>query len=843
MTSSSIGSSRGPFQGRPHTKQSAKDDQYLAGNSIPYALLASPESLPQTDRFTFAIPDPRDASLDQPIPGHPSYPGLPAPVNARLSLGLSAQTPSKTGPSTTIRLVAAATTPTHRDSQAYATPQLRPFATAFDLVAGTPFGKLSAWPASPTTERTAKIYPSLASLAPGPQGDGADSGEQPSGEEEDVDADADMPGTFSAPDFTPGKPAPVRASLAPPSPSPFVFGSPLPQNNVSNHGFSSVAASVLEEMNSRLAQAGVQGLSADILERKRVSDAGLAQGPVQRATGGAGGGIKNKFDRMHDGAFDKMQGIDAHYAAKRAVVPVAGSKRKSDALGPTRAVGGRNKIVPGAFGDEDEDDEGGEADNGRLRQSKKTKFEKGKRISIAAPPAAEEGEGAERTQAERDQEGARLAKEREAIKRKLELNKARRRSSMGRPSIGRGPVVPQKPKAPASRFAFLSSAKSLVQSVWGKGPTSKTAASPAAKPAVVARKPAIPASRPSTASGKPAASNRIASGGSVASTSSRTSMPIPPSGAPASSRGRRPIPSFGTPVAPVKRASFFSMGGRASGSSRFGSRSSMHSPTKASGAGGSRVSSSLGMKGGAAGAVGSMGSMGVKGPAENGSARKPASTSSRLLAPTASSLAKKQTPNIRATLSHDQGLNAVSEHQPAKADADAPRPTLSQITGHLRSPARMLSPRATKIFSQPLSPSPATPAAPTSLGAAAAALSWKPPIPPKPKVMPGRRPRVSRSKVIARLASQRVASGSSAPSASTGTSTIAPREGGKTRSSVGAQRRSYGGAKMGGPGAAGEMSAKKRARQGEFARRRSRAIGEPSGSNSGSGSRPMEVDA
>ena len=81
-------------------------------------------------------------------------------------------------------------------------------------------------------------------------------------------------------------------------------------------------------------------------------------------------------------------------------------------------------------------------------------------------------------------------------------------------------------------------------------------------------------------------------------------------------------------------------------------------------------------------------------------------------------------------------------------------------------------------------------------------------------MLPGRKPRISRSKVIAKLASQRAASGSSMSNAASG----------RTRSSMGAgKRQSVAGAKMARTGDGIMVSAKKRARQSEYARRRSRA--------------------
>ena len=103
----------------------------------------------------------------------------------------------------------------------------------------------------------------------------------------------------------------------------------------------------------------------------------------------------------------------------------------------------------------------------------------------------------------------------------------------------------------------------------------------------------------------------------------------------------------------------------------------------------------------------------------------------------------------------------------------------------------------------------------------------KPPISPKPKVLPGRRPRISRSKVIARLASQQEAEGTKAAAArattdSAGTSTSSAH--GKTRSSMGV---GVAGDRRHGSGSKAEdvlMSARRRARQTEYARRRSRAV-------------------
>jgi hypothetical protein len=211
-------------------------------------------------------------------------------------------------------------------------------------------------------------------------------------------------------------------------------------------------------MNKRLAEAGVGGLGLDILERKRLSDAGLTDSGYGSGSGSGGSGNKGghsaRFEKMHEQAFEKMEGIDKHYAARRPSPEknIIGKKRKSDAMGALgygRKASGARVISNGArkrMGMEslvNEDgvvaDEQAEFD-GNGRHSKRPRFEKGRHVSIARPPNAhgtDDGQGSEEmTQEQRDKEAGRLLKEREAIKRKLEMNRKRRRSSMGRPSLG-----------------------------------------------------------------------------------------------------------------------------------------------------------------------------------------------------------------------------------------------------------------------------------------------------------------------------------------------------------------------------------------------------------------------
>ncbi|KIM73634.1 hypothetical protein PILCRDRAFT_828931 [Piloderma croceum F 1598] len=865
---------------------SKTQNDYLATHSIPYSSLAEPDRMPQTDHFTLSIPDPdpiapsTDPDQTPPtnhLPGHPLHPGLPAPQNARLSLDLTPRSENG-GPSTTIRLVGAGSsyplnTKGKGEGEVMETPKLMPFETAFDLVVGTPFGGgVSVWPASPTAERVGGgIYPSLAGERVGNSRDtygGKDEGE-----------DVEMPGAFTAPRFT--LPTPTTHAPKPPSPEPFIFGSTLPQNNISNAQFSDAAASVLGEMNKRLREAGVEAVGMDILER-RGSLGGTTRkvaGVGGRGGGGSGGKVGAMFEKMHEEAFGKMEGIDTHYAARRAgpakeegAASVVGKKRKSDAMGigkglpksvgvgvrvnGTRTIsnGVRKRMGPASFVDEGEgvEEDGADAESS-MRHSKRPRFEKGRRVSIAPLPTphSQEREG-EMNAEEREREAKRLLKEREAIKRKLEMNKKRRRSSMGRPSLGGKGLagVSQKAKgqAPTSKFGFLSSAaKSLVKSVWNKGtgagsskggtkPTPKPAAPPVPKKTVVDARPSASSASGSVNKAGLAATNRnrIASA-STSSRSGNVSMLKPSSST--TTRIRSPLPSFGGGSTSSRAGSTLipsSRSGTGTGGSRFGTRSSSMTSGVSSMGARSKVSSvaggvsSLGTRGSSASvnnAASAVGSIGIKrtGSAATGlntsvRSRASASVSSRLLAPTASSLAKAQTGGPVPPPKKSPALSAVSENQASGSS----KPALGQITN---SPTvhQPESPRAVKIFSHPLSPS--TQDENPSLRAAAAALApaRKPLVATaKAKVLlPTRKPRISRSKVIAKLASQRV--GSSAMSG-----------GGKVRSSMGVgmgmdgrKRQGFGGAKMGRGSAVADsavhMSAKKRMRQSEYARRRSRA--------------------
>ncbi|KAF8062363.1 hypothetical protein FPV67DRAFT_1422044 [Lyophyllum atratum] len=869
-----------------------KNDE-LAQHSTPYSSIPQADNPPQSDHFTFDHLTQRADGLSpteppSPLPGHSLRPGVPVPANARLSLGLNAPaTPTrKDQPTTTIRLISNPVS--HDDTHSYGrTPQLKPFKTSFDLVLGSP---------QPTTGGFR-------------------------GMDTDHD-DAPLPGSLpSAPKFkpaaprTPGPTAAASTHLA--APEPFVFGSPLPQHNVSNAQFKSAAASVLEEMNKRLQGEGVAGVGMDLIGRLQLGAHTQGVGTLgpreAKGTPKEGSGHKEKFDEIHAEEFSKMEGIDA-LVKRRGMKDAgagagagAGKKRKSSVLGhgagrdrygrriggdaasgrisATRVIssGRRPRVLPGSFGDDDsEDEEGGEAEDG-----KRAKLDPSAMVEVAKQEdAAKAQEEQEKAKAEEEEQ---RRKEKEAIRRKLELNKARRRSSVGvaggargRVSIGRGGVLlkPQPPSKP-SRFGFLSSAKSLVQKVWGGGKTSQVATGasgipkPATKPSKAAPVPAAPPApaqkkaplignaRPSTAIDPPASrvsSLRVDRDKVTATMTSTTS-----------SRSRSPLPSFG-PVSSTRsslvrpsRSSSITGTGASSKSgaavSSIGTRSSFASSNKVPSLGG------VGSMGARKLSTGPMGRTSTSNATATGSSSSRLSSrlsSSRLLAPTASSLAKARPSASGSGTSLRTVAEGAGIQQSQGGDA------LGMITNDPGMAAQgpgPWSPRPGGIFSKPLTmpsgiPTPVKKRPPFEAFAltagmpdqnqhgAAEDMSGVKDAGPSTSVLPirqrsmtGRKPRISRSKVIAKLASQRATAGVGMGGPPGGTPSA---RGGRTRSSLGvkAQRSSFGG-KAGGGKTAGDgvvMSAKKRARQSEYARRKSRVAPIDFGGGAGAGGQGMEVD-
>lgn len=771
-----------------------------------------------------------DDSLNEPIPGSPSRPGAPVPSNARLSTG--------EGLTTTIRLI---TSPFDFDNM-MSPPKLQPMQPSFDLIMSPgPTGhRQPIWPASPSNNRQS-LYPALplddlpslnaivASAAASPA-----KFIRPTNPTQDVFS----PSKPSAPPSTKKGPA-GRLSL--PQNQPFLFGSPLPQPRLSNKDFGTAAASVLDEMNKRLAEAGVQKVDAGILNKDGSSGdvfGSTAIPTLPKPTG-------ERFAQAHDDVFSKMDSIANHYAARR---PAASKKRKSDALGHGPApsakrkstVAGhtgqrvisngvrKNMTLPGGFGDEDftdvedandneEEDAGDRRASKRIRVVENQDITKGKRVSLLPTQPGQ-------TEEDRERVDRRKSRDRDAMKKRLDANKARRRSSRGRQSIGKVPprtfstiIISFKPKdinvalnpiAKASRFGFLSSAKNLVRNVWNMGAGGSkpnNAASNIPKPSTLTKQPPPtkpPVSKPPFTTGvglghpisKPNAQTARVRSTSSTSTTSHLQAKTAALG---SARTRSPIPSFAAPTGEKRAIS----GGQSSIVSKRGSVV----PRKVSGGVGHMRKDSNS----------SVGSRAI-----SPIVPKRPSGHSTLLAPTASSLAK-----MKAAV-HPGTSNTTTTTSPR---------TLQSI---LNTPLK--SPRPTKIFSRPLGDlgSPTTMPTPNknnSLGAVANALmgTTKPALPPKPQSLAARRPRVSRTRVIAKLGAQRAAAAASSSQTSSAPSVLkSPTSGrkrdsagGRTRSSMGSSRRSLGVVKNGGTrvpsGGEVMMSAKKKARQSEYMRRRS----------------------
>jgi hypothetical protein len=367
--------------------------------------------MPQTDHFKFSTPD---ATIDEHIPAQPGHP-TPAPSG------------STTGPlKTTIRLVSASNSNSNSNltrSPEVGTPQLRPVDPPFDLLMGSPDARgqsrVPVWPLSPQRAPSeGRLYPTL----PADELDEAKKHREMSklpGNTAPFQLSHNVQDLFSP---GPKPPSQQKERIGIPRSEPFLFGSPLPRHSVSNKAFDTAAASILEEMNKRLSAAGVQKVGVDVFGTVPVTTAA-----AKRDSGSLrASGMADRFDKIHDEQFDKMDSIANHYAAKRG----AGSKkRKSDVLGHGSAPAKKRSSaaphkrmgIPGGFGDEDDmaDDVQEEEDR---RMSKRVRvleedggMDKGRRLTISPKKS-----GAEERQAER---------ERAATRKMLDVRKEKRRSS------------------------------------------------------------------------------------------------------------------------------------------------------------------------------------------------------------------------------------------------------------------------------------------------------------------------------------------------------------------------------------------------------------------------------
>ncbi|KAF7762276.1 hypothetical protein Agabi119p4_8869 [Agaricus bisporus var. burnettii] len=317
------------------------------------------------------------------LPGCISRPGIQAPDNARLSLGLDEAIPLPQ-PTTTLRLVSSTSshdTLSVPPNQVFLTPKLKPVETTFDLVI-TP-GKPSA--VSNFWAPDASMYPKLT-----------------------ID---DLP-----PDVPP-----TSTTLSVPTTDPFIFGSPLPQHSISNTQFKTAATTVLEEMNQRLRSEGVEGVGMDIMDKLKQgahTQADLEREhkrPMQTVKEKRRKGeITKKFDEVHQAGFDKMEGI-----VRKGVAPLV--------IGKKRPAGTTSNERPGkkARMDDNRDDNAMNVDN----------------------------------------------KEHERIKRKLDMSRAKRKSS-GVGAAARKTTVARKEKE-KPKFGFLASAKKFVTNMWGKKPVTQ----------------------------------------------------------------------------------------------------------------------------------------------------------------------------------------------------------------------------------------------------------------------------------------------------------------------------------------------------------------------------------
>ena len=451
----------------------------LTSHSVPYSSIpeSSPSDMPQTDHFKFSTPD---LTLDEHIIGQPALPTTLSQATAPLGT---------TGPlKTTIRLVSA---PNSNPilSPELGTPQLRPVDPPFDLVMADPDESgIPTWPLSPQPAPSeGRLYPVLpaneldeakqhqaksrlpenAAHSQAPVGstkelpnpwdnapkqhqaksrlpENATHSQAPVGSTKDLPNPWDsVQDLFSPAPKLPGK---RKENVSIPRSEPFLFGSPLPRHSVSNKAFDTAAASVLEEMNKRLSAAGAQKVGTDVFGTIPVATAA-----TNRDSGSLHAqGMADRFDKVHEEQFNKMDSIANHYAARRGVP--GSKKRKSDVLGhgsaparkrssaDTHVVGTasrRRMGIPGGFDDEEEamDDVQEEGDR---RMSKRVRVleedggkDKGRRLTISP----------KKTDAEEKQ----TEKERAATRKMLEMRKDKRRSSRhARMSIG--------PQATSSSF-------------------------------------------------------------------------------------------------------------------------------------------------------------------------------------------------------------------------------------------------------------------------------------------------------------------------------------------------------------------------------------------------------
>ena len=256
-----------------------------------------------------------------------------------------------------------------------------------------------------------------------------------------------LPGSFLDVPSTPFHPPKVSS----PIPQPFLFGSPA--HRISNKEFNSAATSVLAEMNARLGLIGTSNeVGLDLLQNRRNAEAA----PVPDSQDRPKTDLTKMFDRAHERQFQKMEGLGEWYARRNGASPGkldTNKKRKSDTLGgphgvPIRPSNPRGRrasrvVTPGT-----------RRSLVAVAAAEETDGRKAKRVRISAVEGGDKRTGAvddknkDEDDMDEDEEQGKMNEEREreraAIKKKLEISRARRRSSMGRVSVGGGkpPLIP-----------------------------------------------------------------------------------------------------------------------------------------------------------------------------------------------------------------------------------------------------------------------------------------------------------------------------------------------------------------------------------------------------------------
>lgn len=249
------------------------------------------------------------------------------------------------------------------------------------------------------------------------------------------------------------------------SPAPFVFGSPA--HAVSNLQFNNAAAAILEEMNKRLGLDSTSSGAAKISEDGTLNFGEVT--PSRKATLTMGTKKEEgRFGRAHEKAFEKMDSIANHYTMKRAASPVkpgplAGTKRKSMHV----------------------------VENARPNGTKVICLDDPKDQAVGLPaPKRQKVDGADLVKKSGEVAFPTKPMAKEEVKKKQE----RRRSSKGRGSLGgstsRRRSIAGAKAAPTSRFGMLRTGaakvvKSLVSSVVNGSSTATTSKTIAASKATV----------------------------------------------------------------------------------------------------------------------------------------------------------------------------------------------------------------------------------------------------------------------------------------------------------------------------------------------------------------------